>query len=506
MKKAKKCAFGGSLGGDLQELAPLVSMIPGVGNIAGAAFNLIGGLLPDKKATTQNPMTYSPGNFAFGGEINQMANGMYQVNANSNKIDSVAVDYKGMPIKVDNKEVVDATNNFIYSNRLTNPQTGRTFAQDAAALARKKDKAENMTTKYGDSFAANTMKHLEQRLNDLRTSHEQIATSSGKRFTKGGPVVPPAELADNFYGKLNTGILDRKVQQQLSALGITTPLSGYDVNPNSINYRFPNFLDPRGNSNLVPQLPADTQAPVGYGDLITADPNADMTYGLADIQNAMADERMRIAPFLNGTPAAAQPSASSSVGMTASTFMPAQNRGATIGDILQVGSLINSFSRLRGGAEKEAVNYDTTPITRKVYDVNNALYANQSNYANAANTVDTASASLRRALQNSLYAKKLGADSQALSQYDQMNQGERVNYENRVSNQQRYNIGQLSYTNDINARNRAAYDEATQAAFGNLANFGVGLNRRKQQYDALDLYGSTYKDVYANILKTLGNG
>ena len=103
-----------------------------------------------------------------------------------------------------------------------------------------------------------------------------------------------------------------------------------------------------------------------------------------------------------------------------------------------------------------------------------------------------------------MLASKMKADNSALTQYDQMNQGARSEYENRVSNQQRYNVGQRTYTNDINARNKGAYDSAIQNAFGNLSNFGVGLNQRKQAYDALDLYGSTYKDVYSRILKTLG--
>lgn len=183
---------------------------------------------------------------------------------------------------------------------------------------------------------------------------------------------------------------------------------------------------------------------------------------------------------------------------------PRVDRSFTAGDVLQVGSLINSFARLRGGPEKEQANYDNSKITRNVYDVNNALQSNASSFANSSNNIDTSSPQLRRALQNQMLASKMKADNSALTQYDQMNQGARSEYENRVSNQQRYNVGQRTYTNDINARNKGAYDSAIQNAFGNLSNFGVGLNQRKQAYDALDLYGSTYKDVYSRILKTLG--
>jgi hypothetical protein len=101
---------------------------------------------------------------------------------------------------------------------------------------------------------------------------------------------------------------------------------------------------------------------------------------------------------------------------------------------------------------------------------------------------------------NNLYANKLNQDSDILSKYNQMNQSARTQQETRQSDQRRYNIGQTVGTNDINARNRAAYKEAIDTAFNSLGNFGKGLNEKKTAYDSLAVLQKMYPDVYARIM------
>ena len=594
MKKYKKYAFGGSLAGDLGQLAPLVGMIPGVGTIAGPALSLIGGLFGDKKANDpRNPLTSSPGNYYLGGpvlpaqestaiaqrnyfglapqaasqldeliKLNQagaakfqqnfditarptvqarpasmrdryieraqggmvnLSDEAYKVNGNPNVTDSVPTSFKGNNLRLDDQEVIDAANNFVYSNKIKNPATGKSFAKDAERLEMRKGKAQKAEDRFNDPHAANTIKHTTTALNSLAKNQELVALLKGKRsptksMQNGGPVDPlnpwlpfmysPNAGASNAMGATQPGWTYSLMDQMPPLPGQNQTLPEVTVSAS----RAPRKSNPRRTlpapavqtppKSFVPGLPNDTQGPLNYGDLLTADPNADFSRTIDAAQSA---ERMRIAPFLNGTPASPQVSTGASgVASTSYTNDPRVDRSFTAGDALQVGSLINSFARLRGGPEKEQANYDNSKITRNVYDVNNALQSNASSFANSSNNIDTSSPQLRRALQNQMLASKMKADNSALTQYDQMNQGARSEYENRVSNQQRYNVGQRTYTNDINARNKGAYDSAIQNAFGNLSNFGVGLNQRKQAYDALDLYGSTYKDVYSRILKTLG--
>lgn len=178
------------------------------------------------------------------------------------------------------------------------------------------------------------------------------------------------------------------------------------------------------------------------------------------------------------------------------------NKWAT-GDYLQAAKVLSGFGQLLGGSEREKPNYDNTQITQSVYDPNQALMQNQRTYKDSLAGFDAPSINTRRAYDNALYANKLGQDNQVISQYAQMNQQGRQQYEQRTADQRRYNVGQTTYTNDINARNRAAYKEAVDTAFTGLSNFGVGLNQKKQGYDTLGILKTMYPDVYANIMKSL---
>jgi hypothetical protein len=99
-----------------------------------------------------------------------------------------------------------------------------------------------------------------------------------------------------------------------------------------------------------------------------------------------------------------------------------------------------------------------------------------------------------------MYASKLDQDSDILTKYNQMNQSARSQYEARTADQRRYNITQTVGTNDINARNRAAYKEAVDVALNSVGNLGKGLNEKRTAYDSLAVLQKMYPDVYARIM------
>lgn len=171
-----------------------------------------------------------------------------------------------------------------------------------------------------------------------------------------------------------------------------------------------------------------------------------------------------------------------------------------------MGALAGEFLPLLGGPEVEKAQVDSTPITKESYDVQQVLAQNQRNFSNVASSINTPSETLRRAILSQLDATKVNRDNQALTQYQQMNEGARVRYEDRLSNRRRFNVGQKNYTDNINAANRAAYRSSVQNAFTSLNNLGMALNERDMQKKQLALLEKRYSDVYDNIVRSLTNG
>lgn len=178
----------------------------------------------------------------------------------------------------------------------------------------------------------------------------------------------------------------------------------------------------------------------------------------------------------------------------------------TVGDGLQAVEVLSKFAQLKGGPEKERPYYDNTNITKENFDPANALYQSQRNFQLGKNTLQNASINQNRSFTNNLYVGKLNQDSDIISKYNQMNQAATTQQEQRQADQRRYNIGQTTYTNDLNARNRGAYKNAIDTAFTSLGNFGQGLNDKKQGTDALNILRASYPEVYARIMKGIHGG
>jgi hypothetical protein len=173
----------------------------------------------------------------------------------------------------------------------------------------------------------------------------------------------------------------------------------------------------------------------------------------------------------------------------------------TIGDALQGIEVASKFGQLIGGADVETPNFDTTRITKETYDPRNAMYQTNRTLQNALNTMEAPSVNMRRNMANSLYAQRLGQDNNIMSEYNRMNQGANTQYEQRISGQRQYNIGQTNYTEDLNQRNRDTFRNTVQNAFTSLGNFGEQLNAKQQGTDTLKILAKTYPQVYKRMME-----
>lgn len=176
----------------------------------------------------------------------------------------------------------------------------------------------------------------------------------------------------------------------------------------------------------------------------------------------------------------------------------------TVGDAFKGLELIGKGIGAFGKAEKEPQLLDNTQITQEVYDPTQALYGNQRNYSNYLAGIGAAAPiNLRRGLAGQALASKYSSDAGIKSQYQQMNQGARTQYQERVGNQRRFNVASMARTNEINAANRAAQDSVQQNFFTSLGQFGEDLNRKRYSADMINLFKNQAPDVFDSYIKNL---
>ncbi|RTL05524.1 hypothetical protein EKK58_07685 [Candidatus Dependentiae bacterium] len=159
-----------------------------------------------------------------------------------------------------------------------------------------------------------------------------------------------------------------------------------------------------------------------------------------------------------------------------------------LGDYLQLGAAGASvLGALFDKPEKQRPNLDKTQITQNRYDPANALMQNQytTNAGMMANTNNYSSAGVQAGLQN-LMANKYKADSQVQSQYDQMNNQARTQYEQRLQQQNQFNAQVLSANDDKNVANRAAYTNNLYGALQTVSNVGKGFNQKATSEKAIN--------------------
>lgn len=159
-----------------------------------------------------------------------------------------------------------------------------------------------------------------------------------------------------------------------------------------------------------------------------------------------------------------------------------------LGDYLQLGAAGASIlGALFDKPEKQKPNLDRTQITQNRYDPANALMQNQytTNAGMMANSNNYSSSGVQAGLQN-LMANKYRADAQVSSQYDQMNQQARTQYEQRLQQQNQFNAQTLSANDDKNVANRAAYTNNLYGALQTVSNVGKGFNQKATSEKAIN--------------------
>ena len=494
--------------------------------------------------------------YATGGQMDQqLSDNSFQVKGNPNVTDGNY--YPEYNANLDHNEVVK--DSFVYSNKLK--IGGASFAEHAKKIEKSTGKAEKMLkVSPHDETAKNTIKLNEQKAQSLALAQETLATMKGHRnpsrnFAMGGDTGGPQYVSVPTFGMGLEKFYDPatdKFYTRVPIIGnyVEAPYDNtFATSYKQKNPQAPVAQQPTTGSLLPGNAPGPTNwrstaaAPTARrtqksnGPVKSALPNGPVNENYKDPQmeywmnfNKDSVSKYNVDPLqpidmLRRSAVAVGSTMDGQPIIPSSTVQVTSNRNAALptiptvsgsnniptvagsssnnnwatGDYLQAAKVLSGFGQLVGGAEKEKPNYDTTNISQNVYDPSNALYQNQRNYKDAINGFDGPSINTRRAYANAMYANKLGQDDAVVSQYQQMNQQGKQQYEQRTADQRRYNIGQTTYTNDMNARNRSAYKEAVDAAFTGLSNFGVGLNGKQQAGDVLNILKTQYPDVWAKI-------
>lgn len=472
--------------------------------------------------------------YAMGGQMGdqQLSNSSFQVKDNPNVTDGKT--YPEYNARLDHNEVVDADAKFVFSDDLK--LGDKSFASLAKPLYKSVGKLENRK----DPISMATKQQLDKQINDLAMTQEQLATMLGLRddestgYATGGPLpwegfgvkefqkwaaskgyVDPATgkplSADGKWGPATENAFKAIGQPFAQELGLTNIGGEYKrtsplrINNNpqgmsiasdnqflDVDVNRPTWMPPTGIQNK----PVYIDTPEGQVDISQLD-----GVNVPRRAETARDRATRIGFNPLPTP---EPQTGTLTTPTATTpdpnFLDSLMNGFTAGDIMQGVEVGSKFFNIGEGAETEGQLMNTSPITKTGYDVNPALYQNQRNFQNTVNSIGTASPNTRRAVINNLYANKLNADNQIMTNYQNMNNEATINYENRISQQRQGNIASAFRTNDLNAANRGLYDQAQQNAFTSVGNFGEALNRRKVNRDILGILRNRYPDVYKNVM------
>jgi hypothetical protein len=204
------------IGNAVSTASPLLNLIPGVGTIgsmiggvAGAGLSAIGGSINDSSANLQQRMNTNPYGYWTGGKLKFNAGGSIQLPTGSlDKLSSQAQEVNAnQPGMIDSVETSQAfldhgevvAGDKVFSNKIVNPDTGRTFADDEKRIQKQLGAFEKMKKKIGDREYQDD-KYLKMNSEATFAKQEQIAKSLGLREEDGSPT---QEVGRAFGGFLN---------------------------------------------------------------------------------------------------------------------------------------------------------------------------------------------------------------------------------------------------------------------------------------------------------------
>lgn len=126
------------LGGFIDNIAPLISVIPGAEPI-GMGLNLLNGLLAGKE---RNSSLYELNQMKLGGEFKQYSAPAHE--AGGQLIDANGNPTVNMPVaEIEKNE--NSHDGYVFSDYLRNPSTGNTYAKDAGRIARQTKRADDIS-------------------------------------------------------------------------------------------------------------------------------------------------------------------------------------------------------------------------------------------------------------------------------------------------------------------------------------------------------------------------
>lgn len=189
LAKAYTPSFG--IGGIIKALAPVAAVIPGVGPLAAAGIGAAGSLagMLDKPTATNPSVGYAnknPYGMATGGSMEQISPNSVEVTGAPNQTDGNQINYKGQPINVDHGEVIDHSKDIVFSDKLFDPRSGKSFADTVKPM----EKLIGKLSKMPSNINNNTIKALEQQKQKVFQTQEQVAAALGQRNSDGSTVQP----------------------------------------------------------------------------------------------------------------------------------------------------------------------------------------------------------------------------------------------------------------------------------------------------------------------------
>lgn len=623
---------GGDIGGAMQALAPIASLTP-LGPLGGAIMGGAGSLIsmfskPSQKNPTTGFANTNQYGMASGGEMEQLSPNGMEVTGGQGETDGVDLNYKGQDVALDHGEMLDTAQDRVFSNKIHDPRSGKTFADSVKPL----EKLIGKLTKRPSVINNNTIKMLEHQKDSLFKTQEQIAQAMGQR-NQDGSTVQQGQPTMAMGGKMkfaSAGYLqdpeNPKYRSSIPLPSRFSPIAYNQVNHNNTPSTTPSTTPVVGSSrtrlNKVRSNSAKSSNPVvgadefsyvnnktgDYRGAASADYRPSTFYKTADtwLKTIEGEKYQREQRAINPkykwnpdrvfgadhlsmasrpsfqkmygqirdfNPATAPPNFNRDVnpmqykspGMNppngtipqldskgnfvdykkpentynsdptkvdpitaqrivgsdnpvdlknSTDWMPSKNTTSTpkikkspytTGDYMQLGAAgIKMLGSIFDKPERQVAQLDRTPITENRFNPSSALQQNQFTTNAGANALGNnySSAGVASGLQN-LYANKYRADSQVVSQYDNMNNQARSQYEQRMQQQNQFNAQQQSITDIANEENRAAYANNLYGSLDSVINIGKGFNDKQSNLKGLQYLKANDPKAFDSLMESL---
>lgn len=179
-----------------------------------------------------------------GGTDEQLSSTAFQVNGYPNTTDGNSYVAQSANIKLDNNEVVN--NNYVFSDIIYDPRTGKKFSDTANRIQKNKGLAEKtLQSNPNDITAANTIKHLVNITNSLQNAQETVANQLGYRDTKSN-YQTGGNIDANYYKLPSTTPVIDPLQYRLPKNTFEIPSvspTDYALPPTTVTKPFPGISD-----------------------------------------------------------------------------------------------------------------------------------------------------------------------------------------------------------------------------------------------------------------------